>query len=213
MSDESKFESFLQKQMKDYKAEELPPADAMWSRIENDVAKAIDPAIRVRRQTNRRWLMVGAAIAATLVFGVAVGRWTANQSEGGVQVAATQPKLAEDSTRASAYTRAATIAHLEETEIFLTSVRADLRARRPDEHLTSRSRELLSRTRLLLSAEVDRSPQVSELLQDLELLLAEIAALSDERRPMDVKLLDESMRQGDILPRIRTTLPAPSAGT
>jgi hypothetical protein len=213
VSDESKFEEFLQRESKGFRMNEQPPADAMWNSIERDVAEAIDPFRRRRGESRRRWLMIGTAIAATLVFGVAMGRWSAGPSASTQQTAAAPRLFVEDSVRITEHARAATVAHLLETEVFLTSVRADLRAQRSDEDLSGRSRELLARTRLLLSARGERSPQVSELLKDLELLLAEIAAVSDSPRAMDVKLLDETMRQGDILPRIRTTLPAPSAGT
>jgi hypothetical protein len=50
------------------------------------------------------------------------------------------------------------------------------------------------------------------LLKDLELLLAEISALPDSGRPLDRQLLDEQLRRGTVLPRIRTTLPARAAG-
>jgi hypothetical protein len=72
---------------------------------------------------------------------------------------------------------------------------------------------LLVRTRLLLGASADRSPAVEQLLEDLELLLAEIAALPKSRSSMDARLLDETMREGNVLPRIRATLPAQTVGT
>jgi hypothetical protein len=58
-----------------------------------------------------------------------------------------------------------------------------------------------------------RAPAVERLLQDLELVLAEIAALPDsgERRSIDARLLDERLRAGSVLPRIRTVLPSPPA--
>jgi hypothetical protein len=213
--DNEKFEQFLQREVKDYNAPVTPPADAIWSKIEQDVAVAIDP-VRVRRiSTRRTWLAAGVGIAAALVIGIGLGRMT-------IDTDASRPRLAnvpttmtapDDSARTAAHAEAATMEHLAQTEIFLTAVRADLKAGRTDADLAERSRELLARTRLLLGASTDRSPATEELLQDLELLLAEISALPTSRPSMDLRLLNETMRQGDILPRIRTTLPAQSSGT
>ena len=215
MPDDTKFEQFLQREVKDYNAPVTPPADAIWSKIERDVADAIDP-VRVRRITTRRtWMTVGVGIAAALVIGVGVGRLSITIDSDRPQVAAVPSATftPDDSARTAAHAQATTMQHLAQTEIFLTEVRADLKAGRTDAELAERSRELLARTRLLLGASTNRSPATEELLQDLELLLAEISALPKSRPSMDLRLLNETMRQGDILPRIRTTLPAQSSGT
>ena len=123
-----------------------------------------------------------------------------------------QQQATTDTAGAASYARANAIQHLAETEVFLTSVRADLKSGRSDADRSERSRELLVRTRLLLGTSATKTPEVQHLLEDLELLLAEIAA-SPVKSPVDQKLLNESMRDGNILPRIRATLPAPSAGT
>ena len=213
-NDDPKFEQFLEREVKDYHAPVTPPADAIWSAIERDVADAIAPN-RVRRLTPRRtWIAVGVGIAATLIVGIGVGRWSAGDNVTQLPaVSARSVTMSDDSARTAAHAQASTLEHLAETEIFLTTVRSDLKAGRTDEQLAERSRELLARTRLLLGASTDRSPATEELLEDLELLLAEISALPKSRPSMDLRLLNETMRQGDILPRIRTTLPAQSSGT
>ena len=213
MPDDMKFDEFLRRAAKDYNAPVPPPADAIWSRIEQDVAAAISPTpVRVlpRRRT---WLVVGAGIAATLMIGVAVGRWTALAPAAHVAAIAVPRIAQDDSARSAAHAQNVTLAHLADAEVFITTVRADLKAGRADADRAARSRELLARTRLLLGASANRSPAIDQLLQDLELLLAEISALPASRSSMDVRLLDETMRDGNILPRIRATLPAPSAGT
>jgi len=212
--DDDKFDDFLRRAAKDYNAPVPPPADAIWSRIEGDVAKAIRPAQIKQFRQRRTWILISTGIAATLMLGVAVGRWTV----GPVQiidtpVAVHQATTADDSTRSAAHAEAVTLAHLADAEVFLTVVRSDLKAGRTDAERAARSRELLVRTRLLLGASADRSPAVEQLLEDLELLLAEIAALPKSRPSMDLRLLDETMREGNVLPRIRATLPAQSVGT
>ncbi len=215
MPDDTKFDELLRHAAKDYNAPVPPPADAMWSRIEGDVAKAIRPASITRMPQRRTWILIGSGIAATLMLGVAVGRWSATPplpSAGVVPVAVTTT-TADDSTRRADHARAVTLAHLAEAEIFLTVVRSDIRAGRADAERAERSRDLLVRTRLLLGASADRSPAVEQLLEDLELLLAEIAAMPKSRSSMDATLLDETLREGNVLPRIRATLPAQTVGT
>jgi hypothetical protein len=128
-----------------------------------------------------------------------------------VAVAASQPS-SDDSARAATIARAAVVRYLTDAEVFLTAVRADLKAGRQDADRAERSRQLLARTRLLMASDEPRSPTVDLLLRDLELMLAEISALPDSGRPLDERLIDERLRQGTLLPRIRTTLPAQSAG-
>lgn len=209
MHDDTKFDDFLRQAASDYHAPVPPPADAIWAAIEKDVAQAIAPPSRASRTFRAAaWMTLG--IAATLLIGVAVGRWTAR--EPAAQVAASAPPPATDSAGRGAHARAVTFEHLADAEIFLITVRAELKAGRADADRADRSRNLLVRTRVLLGAMPNRTPEVERLLEDLELLLAEIAALPPERSSLDRTLLDESMRDGNILPRIRATLPARAAG-
>lgn len=217
MPDDTKFDEFLRHAAKDYNAPVTPPSDAIWSAIEGDVAKAIRPAQIKPFPQRRTWIIVATGIAATLMLGVAVGRWSATTSpvRTGLTPIAVRPAATttDDSTRNAAYERAVTLSHLADAEVFLTVVRSDLKAGRSDAERAARSRDLLVRTRLLLGASADRSPAVEQLLEDLELLLAEIAALPKSRPSMDLRLLDETMREGNVLPRIRATLPPQWVGT
>jgi hypothetical protein len=205
--DDEKFDDFLRQAAKDYHAPTAAPrADALWTAIEPEVTRAIAPPHRsIRRYT----FFIGAAIAATLIIGVAVGRWSSHQTptSEAPSVAATY-----DSSASNRHARAITLEHLADAELFLTTVRSELRSGVPDAERAERSRDLLVRTRVLLGASRNQSPEVARLLEDLELLLAEIAALPPTRSSIDQKLLDESMRDGNIIPRIRATLPPRAAG-
>jgi hypothetical protein len=203
--DDEKFDDFLRQAAQDYNPPVTPRADAIWTAIEPQVAQAIAPRNRSIRPLT---LFIGAAIAASLVIGVAVGRWTTRQ----VPVPPLTAAATTIDSSANRHARAITFEHLAEAEVFLTGVRSELKAGVPDAERAERSRDLLVRTRVLLGASQKRSPEVARLLEDLELLLAEIAALPAERSSLDQKLLDESMRDGNIIPRIRATLPARSAG-
>ena len=211
MSDQ-KFDDFIGREAKGYRAGGQPPADRMWSRIEGDVADA------VRRPRFRQWpvLAAGAGIAAALVIGIAIGQRSARREQSVIAQAPTAIPAARDSTR-DALMRALTLNHLGQTEVFLTEVRADLTTGRRDPQRSERSRELLTRTRLIMASDAERAPAVDRLLEDLELVLAQIAALPDSgtRRSTEARLLKQRLQVGTVLPRIRTILPGPSstAGT
>jgi hypothetical protein len=214
MPDDSKFDEFLRRETRRPVDPVTPPADAIWAAIARDVARAIQPpAPSVTRLVPRPvWVAIGLGIAATLVIGVAIGRWSVPQQPAPAVAAATPQGSPDDSSRAATFAHASVVQYLAEAEVFLTAVRADFKAGRRDGDRAERSRELLARTRLLIASGEQRTPTVDLLLRDLELLLAEISALPDSGRSLDERLIDERLRQGTVLPRIRTTLPAQSAG-
>jgi hypothetical protein len=69
---EDKFENFLQRTARDYNSPPPTPRDAMWARIE---AERRDRGASAASHEARahRWLMLGAAIAAMLFVGIAIG--------------------------------------------------------------------------------------------------------------------------------------------
>jgi hypothetical protein len=207
--DDAKFDEIIDREAKGYRAGSQPPADVMWSRIESDVAEAIrKPQRHIGRSWT--WLAAGAGIAAALVLGVAIGRRSAStDTRPAVALAPSPSSLLPDSVRYNQM-RALTLSHFAQAEVFLTQVRADLKTGRDDAERDARSRDLLARTRLIMASDAGRAPAVEQLLQDLELVLAGIAALPDSgaRRPTDVRLMDERLRVGSVLPRIRTILPS-----
>lgn len=213
MSDDAKFDDLIEREAKGYRASRRPPSDRMWSRIEDDVARAIrEPERRIAARWP--WLAAGAGIAAALVIGVAIGRRSMNiQAPASSGVAASGSSAAAADSVRDALMRAVTMSHLGQAEVFLTEVRADLKTGRHDVGRSERSRQLLARTRLIMAQDAARAPAVERLLQDLELVLAEIAALPDNAmgRSIDTRLIDERLRVGSVLPRIRTILPSPPA--
>lgn len=212
LPDDDRFDDFIRRHAQGYRADDATPADELWSKIERDVADAIDAPGRAR-PLRRVWLVPVAALAAALLIGIGIGRWSNARTPAATQTARTATR--EDSAQRVAHLRATAYDHLGETEVFLTSVRADLRAGRNESDRTDRSRELLARTRLLLRSREAQPPEVMRLLEDIELLLAEIAAVPDSGRlnSFDKGLLKDALSRDDVIPRIRTTLPAPSGGS
>ena len=183
-----------------------PPRERMWQEI---VARRTANGLR-RERGSRRWLVAWAAgIAAVLVIGIGIGRLTVRQPvpSGGAPVAAVAggPRK-EDLT---AY-RVAAAEHLGQAEAFLTLFRASVR-REPQERLaSSTARQLLATNRLLLDSPAAVDPRLKLLLQDLELVLAQIAQLNPARSNEDLQLIREGLDDG-VLVRLRAAVPAGTA--
>lgn len=202
------FDEFLKQHAGGYRADAKPDAEALWRDVQAELQKDAG-ADHGSRALRRVWLAGGAAIAATLVIGVLVGRWSQRREQ---QTTVAAPTLAAapsaDSAQLAAHLRASTKDYLEDADVFLTEFRAGLRSGRAsggEADRAQRSRELLARTRLLLHGGERQSPETTRLLQDLELLLAEIAAMPPGRST-DAALLQETLHRQNILPRLRTRL-------
>jgi hypothetical protein len=90
----------------------------------------------------------------------------------------------------------------------LTLFRASVTTGGQERLASATARQLLATNRLLLDspAAVDRKTRV--LLEDLELVLAEIAQLAADAQPDDRALIREGMDRGGVLSRLRTEVPA-----
>src|SRR5687768_9586691 len=91
--DDEKFNEFIRRNVAGYRADAPVPTDEIWGRIERDVADAV---VTPRRDAPRRrgWVFAGAAIAATLLVGIGIGRLTggwprATSTPEAIRVAAT----------------------------------------------------------------------------------------------------------------------------
>jgi hypothetical protein len=70
------------------------------------------------------------------------------------------------------------------------------------------ARSLLADTRLLLDWPVERDPRMTVLLQELELLLAQIAQLGGAVPDGERSLIIEDLETNNVLPRLRSAIPA-----
>ena len=93
-------------------------------------------------------------------------------------------------------------------EALLTAVRSDSRDAKMDAQLSKWARDLLANTRLLLDSPAADDPQRARLLGDLELVLAEIVQLSPGAAAQDRALIEGSIRNGHVISRLRSALPA-----
>jgi hypothetical protein len=109
--------------------------------------------------------------------------------------------------------QAAAVQTLAQAEALLTTYRrADVAGAHDQESIAQAgrwARDVLSSTRLLLDSPASRDPQLRALLADLELVLAQIVQLSGT--PLQAgerELIERAMRDRDLLPRLRSAVPA-----
>ena len=115
-----------------------------------------------------------------------------------------------DSTVQTFY-RTAALQTLAQAEALLTAYRGAENVRDPAamQQAARWARDVLSSTRLLLDSPAGRDPQMRTLFSDLELILAQIVQLSGTPlQARERELIDDAMRDRDLLPRIRSAVPA-----
>jgi hypothetical protein len=106
----------------------------------------------------------------------------------------------------------ATTRHLADAEALLTTFSLESRDAAMNRNIAEWAKGLISNTRLLLDSPAGDDPRRAKLLQDLELVLAQIVQLSPGRASSDRELIKGSIQEGNVITRLRTAIPANSAG-
>lgn len=200
MTDE-RIDEALKEMAKDYHEPPVTPREEMWSQIQT---------LRLARVRQKRDRLVrlggwGLGIAAALVIGVGIGRRSATEP-------VVNPDSAVAATDAPAndanelYQFAAT-QHLEQVESFLTMFRMDAAMGRPVHEVGASATDLLSTTRLYLDSPASEDPQLRSLLEDIELVLAQITQLTRDDSD-EMALIDESIEQRGVLLRLQSAVGA-----
>jgi hypothetical protein len=199
--DEQQFNEWLQGAAKSYNEPRPTPREELWARV---------AAERERRRSEkhvivlRPWFRWGLGIAAVLAVGVGIGRWTARSAPRGPVVAGPSGGVAQG----IAYQVAAT-QYLSRAETFLTEFRADSRQGGLDPRFANQAGELLTHTRLMLDSPAADNPRVRALLEELELVLVQIAHLGVQpSRRDDLDLITQGMEQRGVLTKLRSAIPA-----
>lgn len=102
----------------------------------------------------------------------------------------------------------ATARHLADAEILLTSFSLGSRDSGMNTQFADWAKGLLSNTRLLLDSPAGDDPRRAKLLQDLEMVLAQIVQLAPDARAEDRQLVEGSIQQAHVMTRLRTAIPA-----
>ena len=156
-----------------------------------------------------------AAIAAALLVGIGIDRVAIGREA--LTPPATQFAHSADTaaTDAGKLYRLAAVETLGQAEALLTAYRADgamSRDSASSRQLGLWGRQLLSSTRLLLDSPAGDDPQFRRLLDDLELVLVQIIrGAGAELDASERALIEHAMKERNLLPRIRTVVPAGGA--
>lgn len=211
---EDRLDNLIRDAARDYNAPPATPRAEMWEaiRASREAARTEVRPLVLRPARSPLRLVFG--IAALLALGVAIGRYSA-PSRSGTTAAPVQPSLAagpeasapEQRERGEAAARYATDDHLTQVETFLT----EFGTRPAASDFTAQAQDLLTDTRLLLDSKRVVEPRTRKLLEDLELVLAQIATLDPRQKSQDRDLIADGLAQSHLRTRIRNAIPAGSA--
>lgn len=167
-----------------------PKLDALWDGI-------VTARMNARRPRHIPW-SVGFAAAAVMLLSFSLGRWTASP---GSRLAPTKQTAA-----ATVPPEAAAASELlGETAVLLSAFPAEQDRGRAGHAFTAQAGDLLVTTRVLLDSRVAREDvALRTLLEDLELLLAQISRLRSDESASELQLIADAVRQQSIVPRIRS---------
>lgn len=208
MQDEE-FDNWLRNSARTYNEPPAPDVEGMWAEIEKQHFNKSTPITAVTPLRAPWWNSGWMRVAAALVVGVGLGRvslapiatsTTSTPSVASVDHTGPAPSVlpALNAPEANKY--------LGETVALLASLQSDARGARSDKQLVSGAADLLNTTRFLLDSPNTNNASVRGLLEDLELVLAQVVQLSNKGTATDVELIHQAMEQRDVMPRLRSAV-------
>ena len=197
---------------------DAPPLEEMWAEIEArsgfraaPTVESVRPITTARRRgiRNPAWF----AAAATLVIGIGIGRGSASvghqtiavDPKPPVTVAQAEPAQSTDTALDRPY-QVETSQYLGQTAALLTSLSSDAKSASADAQFSMRASDLLARTRLLMDSPAANEPAMRDLLEDLELVLAQVGRLRANGSRTDLDIINRALEQRDVIPRLRTAV-------
>jgi hypothetical protein len=207
--DENRFDEVIRELPQSFPTPPEPPLDEMWGVIEDAHFNSPASVGRSRGMTSRApWL----AAAAALVIGVGIGHYlplgkTATNPTSSSAAASSQglPPGADTSAVADAY-RDQTSHYLGQAAALLISLPAKDASGKADASFAGEAADLLVTTRLLMDSPAAQDPKLRSLLEDLELVLVQIARLRGERNKGDLDLIHQAVEQGDVMSRLNSAV-------
>jgi hypothetical protein len=207
MMDEKRFDEVLRDLPRSFNPPGEPPLDDMWAVIEDAHFNA--PFVSSPRGIMRRapWL----AAAATLVIGIGIGRYIPSSTKIAdnpppAPMTASAGKPASDTSAVVDAYRDQTSHYLGQAAALLISLPAKDASGKADAAFAGKAAELLVTTRLLMDSPAAQDPKLRTLLEDLELVLVQIARLRGERSRADLDLIHQAVDQGDVLSRLNSAV-------
>lgn len=181
--------------------------DAMWSGIESQAfagpTLVAPPVTSHQSRVPSHWFSITriAQMAAVLLLGVVIGRFVLPSEK---PVAATTIAVAADSSNIPEPYQATTTRYLGQTTALLVGLPSD--GSRADGANIGRAKDLLSTTRMLLDSPAASDPRFRSLLEDLELVLAQVVRLQAGQSGDELDFIRQALEQRDVLPRLRTAV-------
>ncbi len=214
---DDRFDDQLRQLAEDFHQPPETPTAEMWTRITAARSRSVSPTPgnqpRDPDASNgvlplrppfvpslRRYLGPSAAIAALLLLGIGIGRWTRSDPKSNPVAA----RLTTPSGTPTAALRVALAEHLTQSEVLLTRLRTEPLG----VQFQTAARDLLSTTRMLLDAKSAMDPKERTLLEDLELVLTQIALLQPADGNVDLPFIADGLTQHNLMSRLRTAIPA-----
>jgi len=187
----------------------LPPEpdyQAMWGRIEREAFAG------VRRDARTpSWRVYSLGLAAALMLGIGLGCFSKPGTASAPANLSTAVVTDADAQASGEYDRVASEL-LGRTVVLLTSLPAEARNVGAGQQFSNQATELLTSTRLLLDSPAASDARFKDLLEDLELVLAQIAMLQSGRSRQDIDLITDALEERDVVPRIRSAVARLSRG-
>jgi hypothetical protein len=176
-----------------------PPLDAIWSAVASE-------AFQRPPRSSPGWGAVGIAAAAALIVGVLGGRYSARQLSLPAMAATARvaASLPESPASAADPNQRAMGELLGRTAVLLAALPGDNGTADVDPGITVEGARLLTITRLLLDSPAGSDIRLHNLLQDLELVLAQVARLEPRHHRDEMQFIHTALDEHDIVPRVRS---------
>ena len=198
--DDQRFEELIRTAAPSFREPPPPPMDAMWARIERE-----HYTTATRRNPLQRWYGPIMGMAATLAIGFGLGRATSQTAEPTARVAETTSIADEPASDVTGPYRAVTSRYLGQAVALLVALPSSTDYSH-DQKLIERASDLLSTTRLLLDSPAAEDPELKVLLDDLELVLAQVVRLSSKRPEQELEMITDALTERDVLPRLQSAV-------
>jgi hypothetical protein len=209
------FDAWIAQNAKSMNAPGTTPRADMWKQIQGamDASRAAQAGdvtgVTPLRRTPWRLMSL---IAAALLLGIALDRMVLRPPDPAAPQVALAPAAPATDTGVSRLYRMAASQTLTQAEALLTAYRStadDQRPRAETAQLGAWGRQVLGSTRLLIDSPAGDDPRLRALLEDLELVLVQIIRLSGPSPDAsDRDHVDRALKDKDLIPRIRTAVPA-----
>jgi hypothetical protein len=195
---EDRVDKWLREAARSYHEPPEPDLDQMWAEIER--RQFVDVSHRAW------WTRPGVGIAAALIIGVGIGRVSLGHSNvptpSPAVASVSQPEARSQSPRFDATTSR----YLDQTAALLVSLPSETGAGKASGEFVARAHDLLLTTRILLNSPAAANPKIRALLDDLEMVLAQIGRLQEKPNSTDLDLIHQALRQRDVMPRLHTAV-------